>query len=89
MISLAEGTGGNADGIVLFLQGEYPVGSASPTQLSFNEPQLIGTTSPAQTVTLTNSERAPLAINFIVANGPFGQTNTYGSSVAAGEGAEG
>jgi hypothetical protein len=83
VISLAGGTGGNADGIVLFLQGEYPVADVPPTPLTY-ENQLIGTTSAPKTVTLTNTGLAPLAINFITATGDFGQTNTCGNSVAAG-----
>src|SRR5262249_3538041 len=83
VISLAGNTGGNPDGVVVFLQGEYPVATASPTSLMFPN-QLIGTTSAAKTVTLTNSGLAPLAINFSTPTGDFGQTNTCGDSVPAG-----
>jgi hypothetical protein len=44
----------------------------------------VGTTSSAKAVTLTNSGTATLNISSIVASGDFSQTNTCGSSVAAG-----
>jgi uncharacterized repeat protein (TIGR01451 family) len=46
--------------------------------------QLIQTTSPSQTVTLTNTGSAPLNISSITASAEFAQTNTCGSSVAVG-----
>lgn len=56
-----------------------PVVSLSPTSLTFNS-QAVNSTSPAQTVTLTNSGGAPLTINSISVTGAngadFSQTNT-------------
>jgi sugar lactone lactonase YvrE len=52
-----------------------PVVTLSTTSLSFIV-QLVGTTSPAQTVTVTNSGGANLIISSIVANGDFAQTST-------------
>jgi uncharacterized repeat protein (TIGR01451 family) len=46
--------------------------------------QLVGTTSAAQNVTLTNNGASALTINSIVVAGDFAQTNNCGSSVAAG-----
>jgi len=57
--------------------------SASPTSLSFGS-ITVGTTSAAQTVTVTNSGSAAAAISSIATTGPFSQTNTCGSSLAAG-----
>jgi len=58
--------------------------SFSPnTQLQFPS-QLIGTTSAAQTVTLTNTGNTALSISSMTAHGPFHASNTCGSSVAAG-----
>jgi len=55
----------------------------SPTSLTFpSEP--AGTTSPAQTVTLTNSGVTPLTISSITTTGPFAATSTCGASVAVG-----
>ncbi len=54
----------------------------SATSLTFSG-EVVGTTSPAQTITLTNSGNAPLAVTSIMPSGDFAQTNTCGSSVAA------
>ena len=43
-----------------------------------------GTTSAAQSLTLTNTGSAPLTISSIAINGDFAQTNACGTSVAAG-----
>jgi 6-phosphogluconolactonase (cycloisomerase 2 family) len=58
--------------------------SLLPTSLTFSS-QTVGSTGAAQTVTLTNTDDAnPLAISSMVASGDFTETNTCGSSVAAG-----
>ena len=58
--------------------------SLLPTSLTFSS-QTIGTTSGIQTLTLTNTDGAnALTISTIVASGDFTQTNTCGSSIAAG-----
>jgi hypothetical protein len=58
-----------------------------PTTLSFGT-QKVGTSSPAQTVTLTNVGKASLSITQFRIGGAnaadFAQTNTCGSSVSAG-----
>ncbi len=46
--------------------------------------QVVGSTSAAQTVTLTNNASTPLSVTSIAATGPYAQTNTCGSSVVAG-----
>jgi hypothetical protein len=62
-----------------------PTVSLSPTSLSFGS-QLAGTTSTAQTVTLTNSGTAALSITGISVGGTnggdFGQTNNCPASLA-------
>ena len=62
--------------------GTAPIASIAPTSLSFGD-QTVGTTSSAQTITLTNTGNASLAISSIAASGDFAQTNSCGSSVAA------
>jgi hypothetical protein len=61
--------------------------SLNSTTISFGI-QLVGTTSPAQTLTLTNNGNAALSItSFAITGtnaGDFAETNTCGSSVAAG-----
>jgi hypothetical protein len=67
--------------------GTAAIGNFSSTFLTF-APQLVGTTSAAQSVTLTNSGNAALSIgslSFFQPGAPyFSQTNNCGSSVAAG-----
>jgi hypothetical protein len=60
-----------------------PTATPSPTSLTFAS-QTTGTTSAAQTVTLANSGQAALALSSIATSGDFAQTNTCGTSVAAG-----
>ncbi len=55
----------------------------APTSLSFGS-VVVGTTSAAKNVLLTNTGSATLTITSIVASGGFAQTNTCGSSVGAG-----
>jgi hypothetical protein len=59
-----------------------PAVSLSPTSLTFAS-QAVGTTSGAQTVTLTNTGSGSLSISSIAATGDFSQTNNCGSSLAA------
>jgi hypothetical protein len=60
-----------------------PVATLSPTTLTFAS-QTVGTTSTAQTATLTNSGNAALNISGISTSGEFAQTNTCGTSLAIG-----
>jgi hypothetical protein len=57
--------------------------SASPTSLSFGN-EAVGSTSSAQTVTVTNTGGAAASVSSVSASGPFAETNTCGSSIAAG-----
>jgi hypothetical protein len=60
-----------------------PAVSLSPTSLTFST-QLKGTTSPPQTVTLTNTGTGTLALTAVKTASPFSQTNTCSGSIAAG-----
>ena len=64
-----------------------PVVSLAPTSLTFAS-QAVGTTSVNQAITLTNTGNASLSLTSISVKGAnagdFAQTNTCGSSVAAG-----
>jgi hypothetical protein len=64
------------------LTGEGGQGSAQilPGSLSFPN-QAVGTTSAAQTVTLTNPGTLPLEISHIKTANPFAETNNCGTSV--------
>ena len=57
--------------------------SASPNSLSFGN-QNTGTTSAAQSVTISNTGSAAASISSISTAAPYAQTNTCGSSLAAG-----
>ena len=61
--------------------GAGPAVTLSPTNLTFAT-QLVGTTSPVQNVTLTNTGSALLSITSIATTGDFAQTNNCGATVA-------
>jgi hypothetical protein len=63
--------------------GVVPAVTLSPPSLTFPT-QVVFTTSKAMTVTLTNSGAGILRITKISVSGPFSETNTCGTSVAAG-----
>jgi F5/8 type C domain/Pectate lyase superfamily protein/Abnormal spindle-like microcephaly-assoc'd, ASPM-SPD-2-Hydin len=57
--------------------------TASPSSLAFgSEP--VGSKTAAQTVTVTNAGTAAASVSSVSAAAPFAQTNTCGSSIAAG-----
>ncbi len=66
------GGGGHAGGL-----------SGSPGSLSFAARQ-VGTTSPAQAVTITNRATTAAPIGSVTVTGDYAQTNNCGSSLAAG-----
>ncbi len=73
----------NDTGAVGVLINTTKIGSRvtfSPTSLTFPS-QLVFTTSPAQTVTLTNSGTGVLTIDRITATGPFKQNNNCPSTL--------
>ncbi|HEV3172656.1 MAG TPA: glycoside hydrolase family 3 C-terminal domain-containing protein, partial [Actinocrinis sp.] len=57
--------------------------SASPSSLTFAA-QNVGSTSGAQSVTISNTGNAAAAISSVTAGGDYAETNTCGSSLAAG-----
>jgi hypothetical protein len=57
--------------------------SASPASLSFGD-VAAGSTSPAQTVTVSNPGSAAASVSSISTSSPFAETNTCGSSIPAG-----
>jgi len=59
-----------------------PTVTLAPTSLNTFSPQPVGTTSTAQTVTVTNSGAAKLTISSIAATGVFKETNTCPGSLA-------
>ena len=81
MVALKAASGSTSD------PDPAPVASLSPSSLTFAS-QTVATTSSAQTVTLSNSGNAALSITAISIAGTnpsdFAETNSCGSSVAAG-----
>jgi parallel beta-helix repeat protein len=57
--------------------------ATNPSSLTFAS-QALNTPSSAQTVTVTNSGNAAAAVSGVSTTGAFAQTNTCGSSIAAG-----
>jgi hypothetical protein len=57
--------------------------TASPASLSFGD-LASGSTSAAQTVTVSNPGSSAVSVSSVGVTGPFSQTNTCGSSIAAG-----
>jgi hypothetical protein len=57
--------------------------SASPASLSFGN-EAVGSTSAAQTVTVTNTGSAAATVSAVSAGAPFAETNNCGSWIAAG-----
>jgi len=60
-----------------------PIVTLSPASVTFTS-QDISTTSPAQVITLKNTGGAALTVSGVTATGEFAETNTCGSTVAAG-----
>jgi len=77
----AQMTGAVANSATVTARPNAPVVSLSPSSLNFGNQQ-TGTTSAAQTVTLTNTGGATLTISSISVTGVFGQTNGCGATLA-------
>jgi hypothetical protein len=61
-----------------------PVGvSATPTAVDFGS-QTVGTSSSARTVTISNDGTSSVSVSSVSTTGDFAQTNTCGTSLAAG-----
>jgi F5/8 type C domain/Abnormal spindle-like microcephaly-assoc'd, ASPM-SPD-2-Hydin len=60
-----------------------PVLTANPASVSFGN-QAVGTTSGAHAVTVSNTGSSAATVSSIAASGNFAQTNTCGTSIAAG-----
>jgi Abnormal spindle-like microcephaly-assoc'd, ASPM-SPD-2-Hydin len=78
-VSISDDAANNPQSVALSGTGTSPAVSLSPTSLAFGN-QTTNTTSPAQSVTVTNSGTAPLTISSIgitgTNTGDFGQTTT-------------
>ncbi len=82
-LSVTDNAPGSPQKVSLTGVGVTPTVSLSPTSLTFPD-QVVFTTSAAQTVTLTNTGLGILSISKVSVTGSFTQTNTCGTTVAAG-----
>ncbi|HEV2382043.1 MAG TPA: choice-of-anchor D domain-containing protein [Terriglobia bacterium] len=83
-LTVTDNAGNSPQSVSLTGTGLQPEASLSPASLTFAT-QLVNTTSPAQTVKLTNTGNATLTVTRIsVSNSSYAETNTCGSSVNAG-----
>jgi hypothetical protein len=85
-VSIADNASGSPQTVSLTGTGTVPLAGVSPLSLAFGN-QNLGTTSPAQLVTLTNGGSSALSINSLAITGTnasdFGlPSNTCGSSLA-------
>jgi hypothetical protein len=86
-VSITDNASGSPQAVSLSGTGTATVVSLSATSLAFAN-QSVGTTSTAQTLTLSNTGNAALSITSVALTGTnasdFAQSNTCGSSLAAG-----
>jgi hypothetical protein len=86
-LSISDNSSGSPQTVSLSGTGTAAVASLSPTSLAFGS-QSVGATSAAQTLTLSNTGNAALSITSLALTGTnasdFAQSNTCGSSLAAG-----
>lgn len=81
-LTITDNSAGSPHTVQLTGQGGEGSVSLSPSSLSFSSQQ-VGTTSAAQTVTLTNTGALALQVSHIQASTPFDETNTCGTSLPA------
>jgi len=79
----ALGTGAASNAFISKIDTSGGSIALAPASLTF-APQGVGTTSAAQTVTVTNTDVQAVNIASIAVSGDFAQTNTCGTSLAAG-----
>ncbi len=82
-LSLSDNAGGGRQTVPLSGTGTSGAVNLSAASLSFGQ-VAVGTSSAAQSVSLTNTGATPLLISGIQAAGDYSQTNNCGASVATG-----
>jgi hypothetical protein len=84
-VTITDDAAGSPHSIALNGTGVVPGPNVTLSAASFTfATQPIGTTSPPQSVTLSNYGTLPLSITSIIASGDFTETSTCGSSLSAG-----
>jgi len=82
-LSVTDNASGSPQTVALSGSGIAAAAALSPASLTFAN-QLVGTSSAAQSVTLSNTGSAPLNISSIATAGDYTQTNNCGASLDAG-----
>jgi hypothetical protein len=82
-LAITDNAPGNPHLVQLSGTGVGPAVTLSKTSLAFGE-QPVGTTSGAQTITLTNSGNAQMTISGVGRSGDFAQANNCGPTLDAG-----
>jgi len=82
-VTITDNSSGSPQSISLQGTGVAPFVSLSATTLSFGN-QIVNTTSPQQTVTMTNSGTGALLNISFATTGDFAQSNNCGTSLGAG-----
>jgi hypothetical protein len=83
-ITITDNSLGSPHVIPLSGQGATPVATLNPTSLSFPD-TIVGQSSSAMAVTMTNTGHATLTISHISISGDFNESNTCGASLSAGQ----
>jgi hypothetical protein len=83
-ITITDNSLGSPHVIQLTGQGALPAVTLNPPSLSFPD-TVVGQSSSAMAVTMTNTGHATLTISHISISGDFSETNTCGSSLSAGQ----
>jgi parallel beta-helix repeat protein len=82
-ITITDNASGSPQSVSLTGTGTAPTAALSPSSLNFGD-QVVGTTSAAQSATLSNTGNAPLTISGITTAGDFAQTDNCGTTLGAG-----
>jgi hypothetical protein len=82
-LTLTDNASGGPQVVALSGTGTGPVVSLSSSALTFSA-QMVGNSSSAQTITLTNTGNLSLTISSVTASGDFSQINNCGAAVSAG-----
>lgn len=83
-LTITDDAANNPQAATLIGTGVASAVTFSPASLTFPA-QALGTTSAAQTVTLTNTAGGSLTVNSVVASGDFGESNTCSTAIAPGQ----
>jgi len=83
IVSMTDNAPGSPQTVSLTGAGVAPIVSLGAAKLTFNT-QVVGTTSAAKAVTLTNTGTGTLLISSLTASGDYAQVNNCGTSVSPG-----